>query len=345
MFNAFYNLGLTNKDVINHIWNNYLDKTDRYTLYLTSTLPESLNLSKSLTVTYHNRSKIGFYIRINYPKKYMKKLIKKGYLDLLEFMVVKLDLPLPKNCINIAAKYGKINMLEWIKNNNKIDYDNNIRACNLAAEYGHLDALKWLVDNKFDKYLTVDTFMEAAGNGDLEVLKWLLSKGCPWNETTCIIAAGNGHLEVLKWARENDCPWDESTCSFAAEMGELETLKWAREKGCPWDKNTCRVAAAGNHLEVLKWARENGCPWNEDICSNASVNNNFELLKWARENGCPWDKRVTTYAYENDNIKILEYAVKNGCDWDDIKFRRVDHKPTKEMKQWVRSNGGCSCCW
>ena len=68
---------------------------------------------------------------------------------------------------------------------------------------------------------------EMARNGNIELLKFLHAKGCPWNEWTCARAAGAGHLEILKWLRENDCPWDKWTCAQTAYAGHLEILKYA----------------------------------------------------------------------------------------------------------------------
>jgi hypothetical protein len=65
---------------------------------------------------------------------------------------------------------------------------------------------------------------EAAGNGQLEVLKYLRENGCPWGEDACSSAAGNGHLDVLKYLREYDCPWGEDACSSAAGNGHLEVF-------------------------------------------------------------------------------------------------------------------------
>jgi len=127
----------------------------------------------------------------------------------------------------------------------------------------------------------------AAGNGQLEVLKWARANNYPWDANTCTELAKNGHLEMLKWARANGCPWDAKTCSEAAQNGHLEVLKWARANGCPWDINTCYNSARQGHLEVLKWAHENGCPWDERTCFIAAQNGHLEVLKWARANGCP----------------------------------------------------------
>jgi len=46
----------------------------------------------------------------------------------------------------------------------------------------------------------------AATGGQLEVLQWLRTNGCPWNADTCSVAATGGHLEVLQWLRANGCP-------------------------------------------------------------------------------------------------------------------------------------------
>jgi hypothetical protein len=139
--------------------------------------------------------------------------------------------------------------------------------------------------------------------GNIHALKWVRSKGCPWDETTCSYAAMNGHLEVLKWARSDGCPWDEYTCSHAAENGHLELLKWARSEGCPWDEYTCSHAAENGHLELLKFARSEGCPWDETTCSRAAMNGHFEMLKWVRSEGCPWN--VFTCAYTAICVGVL----------------------------------------
>ncbi len=50
--------------------------------------------------------------------------------------------------------------------------------------------------------------MNAATNGNLENMKWLLENGCTWDEKTFSEAAYNGNLENMKWLRENSCPWN-----------------------------------------------------------------------------------------------------------------------------------------
>ena len=100
-------------------------------------------------------------------------------------------------------------------------------------------------------------------NGNLEMIKFYIKNGCPWDENVCSYAAHGGHLEILKWARSEGCPWDRWVCINSADKGHLEILKWARSQGCPWNKWVCILAALGGHLEILKYARSEGCPWDE----------------------------------------------------------------------------------
>ena len=76
------------------------------------------------------------------------------------------------------------------------------------------------------------------------MLKWLLKVGCPWDGETRAAAAGDGRLEVLKWLQSTGRPfdpWDTITCAAAAEGGHLEVLKWLQIAGCPFDTYTCNA--------------------------------------------------------------------------------------------------------
>ncbi|KAL6050138.1 Ankyrin repeat domain containing protein [Balamuthia mandrillaris] len=68
-----------------------------------------------------------------------------------------------------------------------------------------------------------------AGEGNLEVLQWIIKRGSPWSSTTCAMAAAGGHLELLRWAWKQGCPWDRmSPCIEATRCGRLEVLQWQR---------------------------------------------------------------------------------------------------------------------
>ena len=104
---------------------------------------------------------------------------------------------------------------------------------------------------------------------DFESLKTIYQLSQEINDI-CKIAAGNGNLECLKFAHEIGCHWDEETCTQAAINGQLECLRYAYENGCPSNKETCTRAAINGNLECLKYAHENGCPWDELTTASAA---------------------------------------------------------------------------
>lgn len=112
----------------------------------------------------------------------------------------------------------------------------------------------------------------AAGNGNIEMIKFLRMTNFAWNAggevpTAYNMAAKNGHLEVLKYLQENGCPTDcknKSIIDYAAAGGNLECVKYLVNAGFLVQKNTCNYAAFHGHLEVLKYLHEQGCTWDKE---------------------------------------------------------------------------------
>jgi len=51
---------------------------------------------------------------------------------------------------------------------------------------------------------------EVAGTNKLELLKWAREvKHCEWDEETIKVAAIKGNLEILKYCFSNGCPYEE----------------------------------------------------------------------------------------------------------------------------------------
>ena len=115
--------------------------------------------------------------------------------------------------------------------------------------------------DKYGSEMTQERFCSLVAQTDnLDYLKWTReAKLCAWDEWTMNEAAGRGNLEIIKYCVENDCPMSEEACNCAAEKGHLDVLKYLHEHGCPWDSETCRCAH-GYHIECLNYAIEHQCP-------------------------------------------------------------------------------------
>ncbi len=204
-----------------------------------------------------------------------------------------------------AAKCGSIPLVIWY--HNLLKYPLNNYLCPVAAQYGHLSLLQWLRNSTASP-------SEQTRLGSW--LKWigLIKSSIPhWDESTCAAAAFGGHLSLLQWVRENGCPWDEETCWAAASGGHLPVLQWIRTQGCPWDIRTCKPAALQGRLDILQWAHANGCPWNEETCETAAKGGHLAVLRWLHDNGCPWNEKTYLAAEQNGDPNFLEWLREKDC--------------------------------
>lgn len=225
-------------------------------------------------------------------------------------------------CIS-AASAGHLDVLCWIVSNgwtpnSEHPLQDERKCANAAAKNGHIEILEWIRTHWFDwghqdmpllfrtKRANAELCESAASGGQLDTLKYLRAKGCPWDIRVASSAAFYGHIEILKWYLSNGGTWDTQVCSLAAANCQLETLQWLRanEYGtCPWGASTCWRAARNGHLGVLKWAHENGCPWDEWTCENAVLKEHFEVLKWLRANGWPWNKQKCLHRAKTSEVR------------------------------------------
>ena len=159
--------------------------------------------------------------------------------------------PLNEFTFQEAAKQGKVEVLEWLREK-KVPM-----GCrhNGLCRYQRVSEYRQVVERGRLSLGTDSVFMRSIQRPLGGVLMWLREAGCEWDGETTIQAAREGHLQVLKWARGQGCPWLDDLLNLSAQHGRLEVVKWAREQGCPGENLICEGAAEGGHIEVLKWAK------------------------------------------------------------------------------------------
>ena len=94
---------------------------------------------------------------------------------------------------------------------------------------------------------------EVALTNNLELLKWAREvKQCEWDEWTITAAAFIGNLEMLKYCFSNGCPCDvEESCVQAAIEGHLDCVRFLFDKVKPsrdTEKEAAQQAACGLSL-------------------------------------------------------------------------------------------------
>jgi len=102
---------------------------------------------------------------------------------------------------------------------------------------------------------------QVAATNKLEFLKWAREvKHCEWDEKTIAAAVLKGNLEILKYCFSNGCPCDEEeSCKRAALKGHLDCLRFLFDKVKPSRKTEVEAAGqatASGHVEILKYLVE-----------------------------------------------------------------------------------------
>ena len=194
-----------------------------------------------------------------------------------------------------VSEMSSISTLEFVWENESLWpywWDELPYFCYHVAKTNKLELLKWAREEKKCEWngWTIDA---AAEQGNLEMAKYCVANECPdspISTLTCAQAAGNGHLEVLKYLREEaKMPWDSGTANFAAKNGHLHVLEYLVDrKYDQYDEWPCWSAANSGHLDCLKYLRETAkAPWNSWAVRKAHKNNQTECLQYLLDNNCP----------------------------------------------------------
>ena len=167
--------------------------------------------------------------------------------------------------------------------------------CKEVAATNKLEFLKWAREVKRCEWDEV-TIDEAADKGNLEMLKYCFSNGCPCDEeVSCIRAALEGHLDCLRFlvAKVRPSRDTEKAAAYqAAGYGRINILKYLVEERKISDevKLLCVANAAGyGRLDCLQYLVEEAkAPlnyWQHVAC--ARYKEHPECVNYLLEKGCP----------------------------------------------------------
>ena len=140
------------------------------------------------------------------------------------------------------------------------------KLCWNVYECSSISTLEWAWNNmpwgeKFEDGTVRDQawFCEqVAGTNKLEFLKWAREvKQCEWDEWTINQALIKGNLEMLKYCFSNGCPCDEEeACKQAALEGHLDCVRFLFDKVEPsreTEKEAAMQAAGLGHTDIVKY--------------------------------------------------------------------------------------------
>jgi len=164
---------------------------------------------------------------------------------------------------------------------------------------------------------------QVAATEKLELLEWAREvKHCEWDEKTITGAATIGNLEILKYCFSNGCPCDEEmSCKIAAVRGHLDCVRFLFDKVKPSRKTVVEAAGqatASGHVEILKYIVEERkiSDLAKFACAgNATWNGQLDCLKYLVEEAkVPLDNtRYVSFARYKEHHDCLNYVREKGC--------------------------------
>jgi len=164
---------------------------------------------------------------------------------------------------------------------------------------------------------------QVAATNKLEFLKWAREvKQCEWDEWTIKMAAAIGNLEMLKYCFSNGCPCDEEkSCKQAALKGHLDCLRFLFDQVEPsreTEEDAAHQAAGKGHTDILKYfVEERKIPdvLKSDCMCNAALYGRLDCLKYLVEEAkVPFnDWQDIALARFREHTECENYLLEKGC--------------------------------
>jgi len=163
---------------------------------------------------------------------------------------------------------------------------------------------------------------QVAATNKLEFLKWAREvKHCEWDEWTINQPAFKGNLEMLKYCFSNGCPCDkEESCKRAAIGGHLDCVRFLFDKVEPSreTKEEAAMQAAGlGHTDIMKYFVEERKIWDDlkiNCVGNAAMYGQLDCLKYLVEEAkVPLDNwRYIAGARYHEHPECENYLLEKG---------------------------------
>lgn len=194
---------------------------------------------------------------------------------------------IPLSSIQLAAKKGKLVVLEWVKKN-QIDIPPDVFAH--AASGDQIEVMVWISKNGYTCNIML-AWELAARYGSLNAMKLLYNNSyhIPLfsHENILYLCAFSGHLESLKWLKSvYSIEWyGNPELNGAACGGRLEILKWYKSIAPLSNKEIKKIficAMQERYIHIFDWLCEEKL-WQtkfDDIVQNSSDD---EVMAWCSQ--------------------------------------------------------------
>jgi hypothetical protein len=200
----------------------------------------------------------------------------------------RLGMPLSTDMLDGAACSGKLSTVIWLHKEHNCELNDIHETSRWCAGEGHVDVLRWLKQQGAE--FNEGTMLSAAMYGQQATCAYLLSEGCSWHVNAVYAAAIMKHWDTVRWLHEHDYPWDfDQTCVTAAERGSIKRMTYMLQQddaSAAVLSKMLNAAGASSYLAAAQWLRfQRGAAWPQVLRFNGTSWSG-DTLEWARAEGC-----------------------------------------------------------
>ena len=267
----------------------------------------------------------------------IKEAVSTGNLKLIKLALGMYPGEKPYRMVQWAGKYGKLNVLTWLNRNRYTGMD----AAKKAIRNGHIHIVVYLYTIYPEDFRPNCLMHHAIREGQLEIAKWLHSKGLTFTQYEVFAAAERGHLELLKWLKLTFVIDITSVLIGAVRNNHFELAKWAHQSGAKLSDDTFQKACEVGDFEMVKYFYSNSLTKTTTFIKYAVIHGHLEIAKSLHARGQPLEPTDICYPVRLGHIACAEWMLRNGSTIDMLSLGDsfFFNKPNMDVVDWMLKRG------
>jgi hypothetical protein len=275
-------------------------------------------------------------------------LVRNKYSDIFKYFFDVIKCKITDKSFITAAQYDSIKILKFLEKNNFKTVYGVIRE---LARRGNIEMIKWLISR--GHIWDYCTFSAAVESCNFEELKWLKNNGCPSDSNTFIKASERFSFEELKWFKENDFHTSPLLLSNIVRRFSIEEIKWVMT-WCKYDCSVFVLAIKSERLDIMKWLKNCNYAltggselgnYDEDMIMNRAIaTKNIEIIEWMLEQNFNFNNESFNVAmYNCANLEFTQWLLERGCVFTENTFLcAIYNNVSLDVLEFLKENG---CPW
>jgi len=157
-----------------------------------------------------------------------------GRVDLIEYLYQFFDQPDQQKILSKCIFSGNLSAVIWWWYQLPSGFDTlNCKWHEQAAKHNHVHISKWLYEQG-NHNVNSKCLQYAAGNDNIEMVSWLLQLECELTIEVFSAAARTGSDSMIRFLIAKECPMDETVCLAAYLKNRRDVVTTLVSNGCEW---------------------------------------------------------------------------------------------------------------